>query len=91
MGPVGGEEGGEGEGVGLDLDAEEVFDIELVEPGGGAGIPAPSAYAFVSGGGIDVGGEDVGFDFVACGAFGGIGAMDGIEQSGEFPGVVDLA
>ena len=91
LGPIGREEGGEGEDVGLDVDAEEVFDIELVEPGGGTGIPAPAAFAFVAGGGIDVGGEDVGFEFIAGGGCGGSGAVNGVEQAAKFPSVVDLA
>ena len=87
LGPFGGQERGEGQRVDLDAESEQLFDEQAIHPGGGSGVPGPAAPAFMALGAVDVGGDDVGLDFVARRLFGGIGVANGIEHREQPPGL----
>ncbi len=89
-GPVGGEERAEGKGVGFQAHAEEIFDEQPVEHGGGPRVPAPTAFAFVVPDRVKIGSEDIGFQFVGSDVFRGVAVADGIEVLDDFPGDIAL-
>ena len=87
--PFGGDAGGEGEGGGLQMEAENFLDASLVGPGGRASVPSPAAAPWVLGVGVDVGCHAVGFHFVFQHIGRGCGSVDGVDDGVEVVGFVE--
>src|SRR5437773_296503 len=64
---------------------------EPIHPAGGAGVPAPTASADVWSDAINIGGNNVGFDFVGGDLLWSGAMMDRIEKREKFPGEFVLA
>ena len=62
--PVRRQAGGDVQLVDFQAQAEQRFDDQAVHPAGGAGVPGPAAAPGVGRYSVDIGGHDVGFDFV---------------------------
>ena len=71
--------------------AEQGFNQQPIHPAGGTGIPGPTAASDVRRDGIDIGGDDVRFDFISGNLGGRRAVMNGIEQREEFPRAVVVA
>ena len=83
--PRPGKAGCEAQLIAFPIYTEQSFEQEPIHPTGGTGVPGPTTAAGVGRDGIDIRGDDVGFDFVGRDLGGGGAVVDGIEQSEQFP------
>ena len=84
--PVGGKAGCKRQFIHLEVELREGFHDQPVHPGGGARVPCPAAAAGVRVYRIDVGGGDVGLDFVGDGLLGRSDMVHRVDHGRELPG-----